>query len=217
MDPPLCGSAAMSHHEFQTTEPSEPQEARPMEKQLSVVGIDRAKQVFPLGGMDEHGTMLVRKRLYLAQVMAFSAPLPPTLIGMEACGGVHDWARRVREHGHEVKLMAPQFVQPDEKANKNDRRDAAAIAEAGTRPTMHFVPTKDIDQPDLQALHRVRERLRGARMARVHERHGLLHEYGIIVPQGVAKLRQTGVGTLEAVKAAPTKFESECATNETHI
>jgi len=81
-------------------------------KKLSVVGIDIAKQVFHLVGMDEQGTILVRKRLYRAQVMAFIAQLPPTLMGMEACGGAHDWARRFREHGHEVKLMAPQFVKP---------------------------------------------------------------------------------------------------------
>src|SRR5256885_10691020 len=79
-----------------------------MEQKLSVLGIDLAKQVFHLVGMDAHGTMLVRKRLYRAQMMAFIAQLPPTLIGMEACGGAHDWARRFREHGHEVRLMAPR-------------------------------------------------------------------------------------------------------------
>ena len=83
-----------------------------MEKQISVLGVDMAKQVFHLVGMDAHGTILVRKRLYRAQVMACIAQLPPTLIGMEACGGAHYWARRFREHGHEVKLMAPQFVKP---------------------------------------------------------------------------------------------------------
>src|SRR5205823_2861656 len=83
-----------------------------MEQKLSVRGIDLAKQVFHLVGMDAHGTMLVRKRLYRAQMMAFIAQLPPTRIGMEACGGAHDWARRFREHGHEVRLMAPQFVTP---------------------------------------------------------------------------------------------------------
>src|SRR5215510_2810702 len=111
MDPPLCGSAVISQNDFKTSETIQPQEASPMKK-LSVVGIDIAKQVFHLVGMDEHGTILVRKRLYRAQVMAFIAQLPPMLIGMEACGGAHYWARRFREHGHEVKLMAPQFVKP---------------------------------------------------------------------------------------------------------
>ena len=108
---PLCGSAAMSQNDCKTSGIMEPQEANPMQK-LRVVGIDIAKQVFHLGGMDEHGTILVRKRLYRAQLMACIAQLPPTRIGMEACGGAHGWARRFREHGHEVKLMAPQFVKP---------------------------------------------------------------------------------------------------------
>jgi hypothetical protein len=112
MDPPLCVSASMSHNEFKTNEPIEPQEARSMEKKLSVVGIDIAKHVFHLVGMDTHGTILVRKRLYRTQVMAFIVQLPPTLIGMEACGGAHYWARCFCEHGHTVKLMAPQFVKP---------------------------------------------------------------------------------------------------------
>ena len=159
-------------------------------KKLSVVGIDIAKQVFHLVGMNEQGTILVRKRLYRAQVMAFIAQLPPTLIGMEACGGAHYWARCFREHGHEVKLMAPQFVKPYVKANKNDMRDAEAIAEAVTRPTMRVVPTKDVGQQDLQALHRVRERLMGERTALVNEVHGLMNEYGIVIPKGVAKFRQ---------------------------
>ena len=149
-------------------------------KKLSIVDIDIAKQVFPLVGMDEQGTILVRKRLYRAQVMAFIAQLPPTRIGMEACGGAHDWARRFREHGHEVKLMAPQFVKPYVKANKNDMRDAEAIAEAVTRPTRRFVPTKEVAQQDIQALHRVRERLMGERTALVNTVHGLLHEDGMV-------------------------------------
>src|SRR5262249_315553 len=153
---------------------------------------------FHLVGMDKHGTILVRKRLYCAPVMAFIAQLPPTLIGMEACGGAHYWARRFREHGHEVKRMAPQCVKPSVKANKNDRRDDEAIAEAVTRPTMRFVPIKDVAQQDLQTLHRVRERLMGTRTALVHEVHGLMHEYGIVMPKGIAKFRQAVVEKLES-------------------
>ena len=205
---PLCGSAAMSQNDFKTSEIIEPQEASPMKK-LSVVGIDIAKQVFHLVGMDEHGTILVRKRLYRAQVMAFIAQLPPTLIGMEACGGAHYWARCFREHGHEVKLMAPQFVKPYVKANKNDMRDAEAIAEAVTRPTMRFVPTKDVGQQDLQALHRVRERLMGERTALVNEVHGLMHEYGIVIPKGVAKCRQAVVEKLESEQDKLTPLSQE--------
>src|SRR5205085_6758418 len=159
--------------------------------------------------MDAHGTMLVRKRLYRAQMMAFIAQLPPTLIGMEACGGAHYWARRFREHGHEVRLMAPQFVTPYREANKNDMRDAEAIAEAMTRPTMRFVPVKSVAQQDLQALHRVRERLMKARTALINETRGLLHAYGIIVPQGAATFRQHVLEklTTEDAKLTPHSLE----------
>jgi hypothetical protein len=117
MDPPLCGLALMSHNAFKTSEPIAPQEASPMEKKLSVFGIDIAKQVFHLVGMDEHGTILVRKRLYRAQVMAFIAQLPPTLIGMGAFGGAHYWARRFRVHSHVVSIMRLReaIVAPGEK------------------------------------------------------------------------------------------------------
>src|SRR2546423_10908627 len=114
-----------------------------MEKKLRVVGIDSAKQVLHLVGMDEHGTMLRRKRLYRAQVMALIAQLPPTRIGMEACGGAHDWAQRFRAPGHEGKRMAPPCVQPSVKLNTNDLRDAAGMGEAVTRPTRRCVPSTD--------------------------------------------------------------------------
>jgi transposase len=180
-----------------------------MEKKLSVVGIDIANRVFHLVGMDEHGTILMRQRLYRAPVMAFIAQLPPTLIGMEACGGAHYWARRFREHGHEVKLMAPQFVKAYVKSNKNDMRDAEGISEAVTRPTMRFVPIKGIDQQDIQALHRVRERLMGARTALVNEVHGLLLEYGIMVPKGVAKFRQAVIEKLASEQDKLTPLSQE--------
>jgi transposase len=180
-----------------------------MKQKFSVLGIDIAKQVFHLVGMNEQGTILLRKRLYRAQVMTFIAQLPPMLIGMEACGGAHYWARRFREHGHEVKLMAPQFVTPYRKANKNDMRDAEAIAEAVTRSTMRFVSIKSVDQQDLQALHRVRERLMKARTALINETRGLLHEYGIIVPQGASTFRKHVPEKLanEATKLTPSSQE----------
>src|SRR5689334_19956414 len=180
-----------------------------MEQKLSVLGIDLAKQVFHLVGMDEHGKVVVRKRLDRSQLLSFIAQLPPVVIGMEACGGAHYWARCFRAHGHEVKLMAPQFVKPYVKSNKNDMRDAEAIAEAVTRPTMRFVPIKDVDQHDIQALHRVRERLIGARTALINEVHGLMLEYGIVLPKGVAKFRQAVVEKLEADKDKLTALSQE--------
>src|SRR5919199_4721494 len=178
MDPPLCGSTSVSHNEFTISEPIEPQEASPMKHEMNVLGIDIAKRVFHAVGMDNTGKIVYRKRLSRHDLMPFIAKLPPVRIGIEACGGAHYWARRFRTYGHEVKLMAPQFVKPYRKANKNDLRDAEAIAEAMTRPTMRFVAVKSVDQQDLQALHRVRERLMKARTALINETRGLLHEYG---------------------------------------
>src|SRR5712692_4796866 len=180
-----------------------------MKQEMNVLGIDIAKRVFHAIGMDNTGKIVFRKRFSRHDLMPFLAKLPPVLIGMEACGGAHYWARRFREHGHEVKLMAPQFVKPYIKSNKNDMRDAEGIGEAVTRPTMRFVPIKNVDQQDIQALHRVRERLIGARTALVNEIHGLLHEYGIVVPKGVSKFRRTVVGKLEADKAKLTPLSQE--------
>jgi len=180
-----------------------------MKQEMNVLGIDIAKRVFHAVGMDERGNVVVRKRLSRHDLMPFMAKLPPVLIGMEACGGAHYWARRFRAHGHAVKLMAPQFVKPYVKSNKNDMRDAEGIAEAVTRPTMRFVPIKDIDQQDLQALHRIRDRLMSARTALVNEVHGLLHEYGIVIPKGVAKFRQAVVGKLESEKDKLTSLSQE--------
>lgn len=143
-----------------------------MKQELSTVAIDLAKNIFHLVGADRTGKILWRKRLTRHALMPFMVQLPPVLIGIEACGGAHDWARRFREHGHDVKLLAPQFVKPYVKSNKNDMRDAEAIAEAVTRPTMRFVPLKEVNQQDIQALHRVRERLIGARTALINAVHG---------------------------------------------
>jgi transposase len=180
-----------------------------MKQELSTVAIDLAKKVFHLVGSDTTGKILWRKRLSRHALMPFIAQLPPVLIGIEACGGAHYWARRFREHGHEVKLIAPQFVKPFVKSNKNDMRDAEAIGEAMTRPTMRFVPTKNVDQQAIQALHRVRERLIGDRTALVNEVHGLMNEYGIVIPKGVSKFRQAVVGKLDSEKDKLTALSQE--------
>ena len=180
-----------------------------MQQEMSVLGIDIAQHVLHAIGMDNTGKSVFRKRLSRHALRPCMAQLPPVRIGMEACGGAHYWARRFREHGHEVKLMAPQFVKPYGKSNNNDSRDAEAIADAVTRPPMRFVPTKDVAQQDLQALHRVRERLIGERTALVHAVHGLLHEYGLVMPTGVAQFRHAVVGKLEAAKDKLTPLRQE--------
>ena len=176
---------------------------------MSVLGIDIAKRVLHAVGMEERGKIVLRTRLSRHDLMPFLAKLPPVRIGMEACGGAHDWARRFRAHGHEVKRMAPQFVKPYVKSNKNDSRDAEAIAEAVTRPTRRFVPIKDVDQQDIQALHRVRARLIGERTALINAGHGLMHAYGIVMPKGVSKFRQAVVEKLESEKDTLTALSQE--------
>jgi len=180
-----------------------------MKQNVCTVGIDLAKKIFHLVGTDITGKSVWRKRLTRHALVPFLAPLPPVTIGMEACGGAHYWARQFHQHGHTVKLMAPQFVKPYVKSNKNDMRDAEAIAEAVTRPTMRFVPLKAVDQQDIQALHRVRERLIGERTALINEVHGLMLEYGIVLPKGVAKFRQAVVEKLEAEKDKLTALSQE--------
>jgi transposase len=191
----------MRQNDFTTSETMQPQEASPRKPEMSVLGIDIAKRVLHAMGTENTGKIVFRKRLSRHDLMPFMAKLPPRLSGMEACGGAHSWARRFRAHGHEVQRMAPPFVTPYVKSNKNDTRDAEGMSEAVTRPTMRFVPTKDIAQHDIQALHRVRDRLMDARTALVHEIHGLRHEDGMVLPKGVSKFRQAVVGKLAAEQA----------------
>ena len=180
-----------------------------MKQNVTTVGIDLAKKIFHLVGTDTTGTIVWRKRLTRHALGSFMAQLPPVTIGMEACGGAHYWARQCHQQGHTVKLMTPQFVKPYVKSNKNDMRDAEAIAEAVTRPTLRFVPSKDVAQQDSQALHRVRERLIGERTALINAVHGLMQEYGIVMPKGVAKFRQAMVEKLEAEKDKLTVLSQE--------
>ena len=129
--------------------------------------------------------------------MAFIAQLPPCLIGIEACGGAHHWVRVLSEWGHTVKMIAPQFVKPYVKSNKNDAVDAEAICEAVQRPSMRFVPSKSIEQQDIQSVHRVRRVLVGRRTAQANQIRGLLMEYGIVIPQGISTLRKAIPDLLE--------------------
>jgi len=156
---------------------------------ITRVGIDLAKTVFQVHGVDERGKPVLRKQLRRAQLLEFFANLRRCVIGMEACGSAHYWARKLSSLGHEVKLMAPQLVKPYVKSNKNDRNDAEAICEALGRPNMRFVPIKNPEQQALLGLHRVREGLVAARTAQVNQMRGLLAEFGLIIPKGIAKMR----------------------------
>jgi len=132
----------------------------------------------------------LRRKLRRQEVVPFFANLPQCIIGLEACGGAHYWARRLKAAGHTVRLMAPQFVKPFVKSNKNDANDAEAICEAVTRPSMRFVPAKSVEQQDIQLLHRVRSRLVGARTQLGNQVRGLLMEYGVVLPQHIGQLRR---------------------------
>jgi transposase len=186
-----------------------PKEAGPMAQTITVLGIDIAKLVFHVVGMDDSGQVVLRKRLARSALLSFIASLPPLRIGMEACGSAHYWARCFREQGHDVRLIAPPFIKGYVKSPKNDARDAEAICEAVTRPTMRFVPIKRVEPQDLQARHRVRERLIKARTALVHEIRGLLSEDGMILPQSLTKFRALIVDKLQEEQAKLTTLSRE--------
>jgi len=156
--------------------------------EITTIGVDLAKHVFQLHGVDRQGNMVLKKQLKRHQMVTFFAKLSPCLIGMEACGGAHFWARKLQAQGHTVKLMAPQFVKPYVKTNKHDAADAQAICEAVTRPTMRFVPIKNVDQQAVLALHRARQGFVKARTAAANQIRGLLSEFGLILPQGINTL-----------------------------
>jgi len=164
---------------------------------IKVVGIDLAKNIFHLHGVDAHGKVVMRKKSSRSKLAAFMANIPPCMVGMEACGGAHDWARKFRVMGHDVRLMSPQFVKPYVKSNKNDTLDAEAICEAVGRPNMRFVPIKGIEQQDIQSLHRAREQAMKNRTAQSNQIRGLLMEYGIVLGKGVANLCKALPGVLE--------------------
>jgi len=157
---------------------------------IKTIGIDLAKNSFQVHGVDAHDRVVIRRKMTRKRLVVFMAKLPSCLVGMEACGGAHDWARKFRSMGHEVRLMSPQFVKPYVKSNKNDTVDAEAICEAVDRPNMRFVPIKGIEQQDIQSLHRARSLSVAHRTAQVNQIRGLLMEYGIVVAQSVAALRR---------------------------
>jgi len=173
----------------------------------TTVGIDLAKSVFQVHGVDQHGKTVLRKQLKRAQVAVFFANLPACVIGMEACGSAHFWARKLQTLGHEVRVMPPQFVKPYVKTNKNDAADAEAICEAVARPSMRFVPIKNVDQQAVLSLHRVRQGFIKARTAQANQIRGLLAEFGLVVPKGLAHVSRAVPDLIEdATNELPTPF-----------
>lgn len=164
---------------------------------INRIGLDLAKNVFQVHAVDHKGHSLLSRALKREKMMAFFQKLPPCLIGMEACASSHFWARTLKAMGHEVKLIAPQFVKPYVKGNKNDANDAEAICEAVSRPNMRFVPVKTVEQQDIQALHRIRQEQVRQRTALVNQIRGLLSEYGIVIALRVESLRKALPDILE--------------------
>jgi len=159
-------------------------------KDIKVLGIDLAKNVFQLHGTNAKGKCVLKKRLSREKLIEFMAQLPPCLVGIEACGGSHYWARSFTGMGHSVKMMAPQFVKPYVKSNKNDANDAEGINEAVMRPNMRFVPIKKIEQQDVLLSHRARELVMKQRTAQANQIRGLLAEYGVIIALGISHIRK---------------------------
>lgn len=167
---------------------------------LTTLGIDLAKNKFQLHGIDHAGKIVCKKRFGRESLARYMAKISPCLIGMEACGGSHYWARKFEALGHEVKLMSPQYVKPYVKTNKNDANDAEGICEAVTRPSMRFVSIKNVEQQDIQMIHRIRSRLISNKTALSNQMRGLLHEYGVVIPQGTASLGKRFLLVLEDKK-----------------
>ena len=157
---------------------------------LTTIGIDLAKNVFQVHGADDRGRTVLRKQLKRAQMLPFFAKLSPSRIGMEACGSAHYWARKLQALGHTVHLIAPQYVKPFVKRNKNDVADAAAICEAVMRPDMPTVPIKNAEQQAILSVHRARQGFVKARTAQANQIRGLLAEYGFVLPQGIGHIAQ---------------------------
>jgi transposase len=166
-------------------------------RETHTIGIDAAKRIFFLHGEDMRGKVVLREKLSRGRLLQILANQPVSTIAIEAGCGAHHWARAFSKLGHEVRVIHPKFVRPFVKTNKNDWNDAAAICEAAQRPTMRFVAVKSLEQQDLLAIHRVRERLVGQRTALCNQIRGLLAEYGLVLPQSISRLRRALPEVLE--------------------
>jgi transposase len=166
--------------------------------EIATIGLDLAKNVFQVHGIDARGKVLARRPLRRAEVLAFFAELPPCLVGMEACATAHHWAREIAKLGHEVRLIPPAYVKPYVQRGKTDAADAEAIAEAVTRPTMRFVAVKSAEQQGVLMLHKTRDLLTRQRTALINALRGHMGELGIVAPQGAQNVARL----VEALRAA---------------
>jgi transposase len=155
--------------------------------QITTIGLDLAKNVFQVHGVDATGQVVVRKSFRRSQMLPFFAKLPPCLVGIEACGTSHYWARELIKLGHEVRLMPPAYVKPYVKRGKTDAADAEAVCEAVTRPTMRFVPVKSPEQQAALSMHRTRDLLVKQRTQLINMMRGLLAEFGVDIPKGLER------------------------------
>lgn len=161
-----------------------------MEQSITRIGIDLAKHVFQVCAAGRRGTVIFNKPVSRQKLIELMAQQPPCEVVMEACASAHHWVRVFHSMGHQVKLIHPAYVRPYVKTQKNDAADAEALCEAASRPQMRFVQPKTLEQQDIQALHRVRERLVTQRTGLCNQIRGLLGEYGVVLPQGIRHLRQ---------------------------
>jgi len=173
--------------------------------ETTVLGIDLAKNVFQLHGVDVKGRVVLKRRLRRAELGTFVARLPPCVIGLEACASAFYWTRQFQQAGHAVRIISPQFVKPFIRGNKNHGNDAAAICEAVQRPTMRFVPLKSVEQQDVQSLHRARQRLVNHRTALISQMRGILLDRGIVFGKSASRARRM----LPAIVADPAADISE--------
>ena len=168
-------------------------------EQITTVGIDLAKSVFSLHGVDAAGRPVMRRTVRRDRLVETVAGLSPCLIGMEACSGAHEWGRQFERFGHTVRLMAPKFVSPYRKSGKNDGNDAEAICEAVTRPSMRYVPVKTVEQQALLALHRVRQGFVVQRTAIINRLRGLMSEFGVVLPLRSVTVRRQAAAAAEGL------------------
>jgi transposase len=180
---------------------------------VTMIGMDLAKYVFHIYGVDERGKQIMRKKLSRAKVLEFFANLPACRIGVEACCGANYWARKIEELGHEVKMISPQYVKPYVKTNKNDYNDAEAICEALSRPNMRFVPMKSREQQDIQMIHRLLERLKSDRTATANQARSYLLENGIALPKGINRIRKGLPVLIEDLENELSIITRDCLSN----